>query len=258
MKKKLIKKTNPETFQFQSELEKVCHYLETGMQINAPDEIPPEIKSEFLKNMEAFENAWRNSKEEKLFDILGCPEFKNPDALSAREVTAELKKITDLMAKHNFRLDTINPVDDRTLYRFITTELMQKQINNISIPGMVYFFIYEEYYPNHVVDIKTVVTNTVYNILRKSDYHEALADAENILNYRELQLFCNAFEKFTIHHFAIGELQISEESAEARFHIKFTGNIDRAFGHVTFEGKGCAGLVYEYNTWVIKYLELPE
>lgn len=44
--------------------------------------------------------------------------------------------------------------DEREAYRFITEELLDEEIDDIQIPGMVTHFVYEEFHPNDREDAK--------------------------------------------------------------------------------------------------------
>ena len=85
--------------------------------------LPPEIESQFLDNIKAFENEFQSAKQIQLYDFLGKPNYRKLEELTDAEVSKELERIMKLMSNNQVSLDTICEVDDRELYRFITEEL---------------------------------------------------------------------------------------------------------------------------------------
>jgi hypothetical protein len=101
----------------------------------------------------AFENSYGKSKQVKIFDLLGRPDFKNADDLSDDLLDNELKKVTGLLAQNNMEVDFLASYDNRTKYCFITEELFDHEADDLKIPGMTTHFCYEEFHPNHKMDI---------------------------------------------------------------------------------------------------------
>src|SRR5207237_406185 len=60
-----------------------------GEMINISDgNVPPELENEFLKNVIAFEHAFENARQVKVFDLLNRPSFKKSTELDdARIIT---------------------------------------------------------------------------------------------------------------------------------------------------------------------------
>src|SRR5690606_22942096 len=44
--------------------------------------------------------------------------------------------------------------DDMVIYRFITEELVEHQMDDMRIPGMTLHYAYEEFHPNHDYDLR--------------------------------------------------------------------------------------------------------
>jgi len=123
------------------------------MQSNAG--LPPEIESQFLKNMMAFEDAQAHAEYTTVYESIGKPEYKPAAELNAAEITLALKKITGIMEKHQITLNICDgPYADETIYKFITGELFAQEMEKIPVSGMGYNFIYEEFYPNDKAEIE--------------------------------------------------------------------------------------------------------
>jgi hypothetical protein len=258
MKKNKQNMSDPDALRFEAELKKACLNLKTGMSLDTPEatDLPPEIEIAFLDSIERLEAAWKNSKKITVFNKLNRPDFKKSDTLTERALSEELKKVKEILNQGNIYVDTIFTVDDKTLYDFITEELMCYELDDLNIPDMMIGFTYEEFHPNHEHDIKEEVSRFVRDLLKQSDFTFSWAP-RLVVNFKELQQFVKAFEEITIHHFNIDRVQVIDEKATATFQIKFTGKIDRSSGSVIFNGPGTASLELHEEFWNIVRLEFP-
>ncbi len=258
MKKKNLNSPDPGQLKFENELKKMELSLKTGAQFRIMDEnIPPEVEKQFLKNLERIENAYQTAKQITIFEKIGKPELINHELLTDREVSEALKSLHESLIKNGISLDSICPVDDRTLYNFITNEFIKTEILDMRFPGFMACYIYEEYYPNHEYDVKKLVGDVVKQILEISPVHFDSPDLRYIENNPQLQLFVKSFEKFTRHHFNISQVELKDDKGLVHFEIKFTGHIEGNSGKVIFNCKGIAQVYYTGSYWWIKRLELP-
>ena len=118
------------------------------------DDLPPEIENDFLKHVQAFEDAWQNVKQVAVHEILGNPEYKEAALISDDEIPKELERLHALMEERNMQLDVLGDYDPRVIYTFITEELFKHETNDMQLPGWTTNFIYEEFHPNHKMDIE--------------------------------------------------------------------------------------------------------
>jgi hypothetical protein len=122
--------------------------------IGIKKDIPPELENIFLRNVLAIEEAGKNIRMTNLYDFLGKPEYKNIAVLQPDEVTIELERLKNLFTDKQVIIDVLDTYDDATIYKFITEELFQQQTYEDIVPGMVRHFVYEEFHPNHKLDIR--------------------------------------------------------------------------------------------------------
>jgi len=140
---------------------------EFGMQQHDTSALSPEVENAWLKNIYDFEAQFKNAKRIKVFDALGRPEIKKFDQLSGHAVSKALAGLTSLMEEKGIVLDCCCHYDDLVIYRFITEELFECEIDDISIKGMMQHFIYEEFYPNHKYDLERASEQFARNLLDK-------------------------------------------------------------------------------------------
>ena len=65
---------------------------------NSDIRIPPEIESQWLKNLMGFENACANAKPQKIVDVLGKPSFKNENKLDDKKLKTGFARLKKFMA----------------------------------------------------------------------------------------------------------------------------------------------------------------
>lgn len=114
--------------------------------------LPAEMMNEWLKNIVEFEKSFDNSKEIKLSEILGNPEFKDESDLDDEQLETAFHELRKLLEKNRINIDFLRERDNRFRYSFITKELFQHESS--LFPGMTTNFIYEEFHPDADLDIR--------------------------------------------------------------------------------------------------------
>jgi hypothetical protein len=118
-------------------------------------DIPPVVVNEFLKSVYEFEQKFREPRELiKIYDKIGRPEFRTAEELTEKQLSGELKRLQKQMHKHRLELDVLGEYSDRTIYKFITEEFFEHEMENLDMPGYIHHFCYEEFHPNHEMDIR--------------------------------------------------------------------------------------------------------
>ncbi len=116
-------------------------------------DIPPDIINEWLKNVIEYEKNYAHASEMKVKDILKAPSFKKEEDLDDQSFLKAWEQLCELLESHNLNVDFIRPRNDRFKYNFIVGELFEHETTFIPSPGMVTNFIYEEFHPDHELDI---------------------------------------------------------------------------------------------------------
>ena len=143
-----------ENFHIENEILKLKMQAESGAFFGGSNGLPPEIENEFLLQVQQFEDAWKDVKYVKVHDLLGKPGFIKAGDLSDSEVKAGVEKLFDLLKQYNINLEVQGEYEPRIIYRFITEELFEHETDDVQMPGMSKNFIYEEFHPNHRIDIE--------------------------------------------------------------------------------------------------------
>lgn len=191
----------------ENELKKLKLSAEFGAKFYENDDanLPPYIESQFLNYVQQYEEAAARKESKKINEALGNPVFKAKETLTDTELHAELSKILEFINLHHINLDVMHKVDDREIYRFITEELIEEELNIFGVPGMTTCFIYEEFYPNHEEDVKRYCVeflNSLFN--KKFEYMHYNIAQEMLING----------EKTTAEEFVVKAQGLMEKTGE--------------------------------------------
>ena len=143
-----------ESLRMENELLRLKIQAEVGGCSHSVTNINPELENVFLNQVLTFEHSCANTKWIKIFDLLGKPDFKRADELNDDLMDSSLQEMIVLLSETNIEIDFSGTYDSRTKYIFITEELFNHEANDLQIPGMVTHFCYEEFHPNHKLDIE--------------------------------------------------------------------------------------------------------
>jgi hypothetical protein len=211
-----------ENLRMENDLLRLKLQAELGANPQMINPVDPDIENEFLKHIFDFEHHYANSKRIKVYDLLGKPHFKPAAELSDDEIEQALVQVTDLLSTKNIVVDFGSEYSSRTKYHFITVELFDKETDDFMIPGMTCHFDYEEFHPNHRVDIENRAMEFLSQWFKQSlDEHSweldnsFVAPDRKVYSKAEMALqFKNIFSAYT--SFANEEYLINDISFELR------------------------------------------
>ncbi len=263
-----------ENLRIENEILKLKMQVESGAYFsdNSNTELPPGIENEFLRNVQQFENAWKDVKYVKVYDAIGKPDFTKADELSPPEIENELKRLFTLLNKHNINLDVLGKYEPLTIYRFITEELFEHETDDMQMPGMTKNFIYEEFHPNHTMDIEDKTKYFLGHWFEKSftEYSWELSDPfilfdGTVLSKQEvINKMNNFFDSYTL--FSECKYAIADVSFQLSDEEKGMGHAEGAVSYkaemengevVKFEGPFKLYMSNEYGSWSIFYFIFP-
>ncbi|HEY8687916.1 MAG TPA: hypothetical protein VIM07_01675 [Chitinophagaceae bacterium] len=263
-----------ENLRIENEILKLKMQAESGAYFseNSNTELPPEIENEFLRNVQQFENAWKDVKYVKVYNAIGEPDFTKADELSPPEIENELKRLFTLLNKHNINLDVLGKYEPLTIYRFITEELFEHETDDMQMPGMTKNFIYEEFHPNHTMDIEEKTKYFLGHWFEKSfnEYSWELNDPfilfdGTVLSKQEvINKMNNFFDCYTL--FSECKYAIADVSFQLSDEEKGIGHAEGAVSYkaemengevVKFEGPFKLYMSNEYGSWSIFYFIFP-
>lgn len=271
------KKNNEINQKIDNELKKEALKQKYGAAFMGGENTPPHIESEWLNYIEKYEEQFNKNEITTVWKFIGKPSYPKISEIPPESTTIELDRLLQVMAEHNVYLDISSEVEDKELYRFLTEELFQEEMDNIRIPGMSHNFIYEEYYPNAEQDIEMAFEyffNSTLNKRRTFDgkgYDMLYIDKENFKNannenidksivIKTISNFLDSFDYFKIASNKIQQLTINEDKTDAHldFKIQYNGCFKTKKEHVEFKGNGIFKLKpSDYGGWDIYHIQLP-
>lgn len=257
----------------ENEILKLKMQAESGAFFGGGENIAPEIENDFLLHVQQFEEAWKDVKYVKVYDLIGRPAFKKAEELSASEVEAELKKLLDLLDNQNIHLEVLGEYEPIIIYRFITEELFEHETDDIQLPGMTKNFIYEEFHPNHKMDIEENGRKFLKHWFGRSfdEYSWELSntfilgDGTVVSKQKVLKKMNDVFASYTSFNnckYAIADIsfQWNEQEGNGMGHaeggVKYDG-VTESGETIQMEGPFKLYLANEYGAWSIFYFVFP-
>jgi len=244
--------------------------LEHGMQMHEGGDMSPEIENKWLKSVYEFEQQHKDAKPVKVYDHIGRPAFMKCDELSAVELGNERQRIQSIMAENGVELDCICEYDDATIYRFITEELFEHEMDDIRITGMTYHFIYEEFHPNHEHDLRrhtTMFVNSIFGRQWNAEFDGMIFERSVTFSGRQysraemssiVQAFQNTHSFFHMKAIDVNQVFIDGENLKADVRATLSVSGKRKFGG-TVEYAGVCAFQYKRvnDYWSVTGFHIP-
>lgn len=254
----------------ENNLLKVKLGLEHGMKMSESGNLSADVENQWLKSVYAFEQQYKDAKSVKVYDHIGRPVFTRYDQLSAIELSGERQRLQSIMADNGVELDCICEYDDATIYRFITEELFEHEMDDIRIKGMTYHFIYEEFHPNHDYDLRRDATRFVRAIFGREwnvEYDGIMLNSRVMFSGKEydrigmasiIQTFQESHAFFRVKSVEITEVSFDTEAGKAE--VRATLNVSSRVKHgakVQYEGVCSFHFVREHDFWSVSNFHIP-
>ncbi len=266
-----------EHFRIENEILKMklkAQYGDAFQMFNGGEPIPPEVENQFLKNMINFEAHYDNVEFITVIEKIGNPIIKPFESLSPKEIKKETNSIMELLNKKEIFLEfTDGPYEEAVIYKFLTEELMQKEIEKELPEGMSCNFIYEEFHPNHKADLTKVthdfivawVTGNIEKI--EESLTKEVIDQEGNRYAKDkvvkrVQNIFEAFDSFKDDGYNVDDIEFTfneeDESGmgNAEGYVKFDAVMENG-EIIHYEGPFKLYLSYEFNYWNIFYFVVP-
>jgi hypothetical protein len=260
-----------ENLRMENELLRLKFNAEFGGDSHSTGNLDPALENEFLKQMMAFEHSYANAKRVKLFDRLGQPDFKPADELSDEEIDLAFEEVTDLLGQSNIEVDFEGAYDNRTKYTFITDELFDHEVDDFGIPGMTTHFSYEEFHPNHKLDIENRANEFLSGWFEKDldeknwcFANEFILPDRRILSKNEviskLKAIFDSYNAFTDYEYVIKDIgfELQERSGigHAEGLVKYNAILENN-EQISIKGPFKLYLSSDYGWWSIFHIVFP-
>lgn len=253
----------------ENEVIKLKLELEHGMQGMETSSLDPLVQNQWLNYIYNFEQLHKNSKKITVYESIGKPHNIKIDELSSAQITEELERIISIMNEKGIALDMETDYEDGVIYKFITEELFQYEMDDIQMEGMVHHFSYEEFHPNHDYDLRRYSREFIETVLEKKwnekyDTHslakqvwfkEKEYDNEGISAI--IKSFQDAHLSFQVENFEIELATFDLESKQATVGAKLRYAARLTKATQIHEGICKLNFIYEWGYWYISKFALP-
>ena len=252
----------------ENELTRLKIQAEFGIDFKGAEELNPAIENIWLRQILDYERNKLSNTRITVRELIGNPELKKNEAVTDTDLAAALQEVMDLLYEKRIVVESIDGVDDRELYRFITEELMSMETDTHTLPNMITYYIYEEFHPNNEADIRRSLKDFLDSICKshldrcftqlwhpQPEEEEKLNQLEKLK--RRLTLFVDAFEEIDLESFRIRELKIDEDAAEVEFDFSFSARTVEAASSYPIAGEGRLELIRQMGIWFVSKVDLP-
>ncbi|MEX2232330.1 MAG: hypothetical protein WD824_09230 [Cyclobacteriaceae bacterium] len=244
--------------------------LEHGMLMDETTELSAGLENQWLKSVYTFEQQFKKAKPVKLYDYIGRPTFVRWDTLTPDQTTKELQRIELLMENNGVQLDCLCKYDDAIIYKFITEELFQHEMDDMRIAGMTCHFTYEEFYPNHAYDLREQTSRFVkaiftrpwdeefdgINLARKVSFSGKDHDRRSISSI--MRTFQEAHNSFIVERLEINEVVIDTTNTKANVNARLSVSGKMRHGDTTrYEGICSFRFIKPDDYWCIEDFCIP-
>jgi hypothetical protein len=238
------------------------------------EEIPPEIENQFLKNVLAFEEAHVHTEYTTVYKRIGMPAYKPVAALTKGEMKTAAAALLSLLQENNINLDFCDgPYDEETVYRFITEEFFDHEVEKEAAKGMSSCFIYEEFHPNHKDDIEKRTHEFLQHFFTASFNEHSIELGDEIITadgqqltkeqlLKKMQLYFDAYESLANDAWTTPHIQFELKEEEGRGMgfaeggCKYDAVLDNK-ETLHFEGPYKIYMGMQYGIWQVFYFVLP-
>lgn len=132
-----------------------------GMEFEYADaELSPELENEWLDSVLEFERQFEQAKSITVRKRIGDPPIRPLSDLPLYAVSEAVMTLLELLAAHGIVVDFLGDVDELEMYRYLTEELLDEEMDDIRIEGMMTHFTYST--PEY--DVQMWVDNFVLDV----------------------------------------------------------------------------------------------
>jgi hypothetical protein len=206
-----------------------------GAHFGGDSKLSPQLESQWLNYIEEFESQFEHAQRIIVRDFVGNPIFKPLGEIPPDQLEIELNSVLEFLSLHEISADSVAEVSDQEFYRFITTELMNQEIDDIHIDGMMHCFTYEDFHPNDDYDARMFAEHFLWDLFeRHFDYalqnfsaDELYSSAGQSMNREEmarsLRRFYDSYVVFTEFKHDILECRVDGDYADLLLQSRWSG-----------------------------------
>ncbi len=116
---------------------------EYGLEFDYTDSrLAPEVENEWLDHVLEFERQFEHAERITVRERIGDPPIRPLNELPLYALEEAVQTLLELLAVHGVAVDFLGDVDELEAYRYLTEELLDEEMDDIRIEGMMTHFTY--------------------------------------------------------------------------------------------------------------------
>jgi len=195
-----------------------------------------DMETEFLQSVLSYKKNLEENRKIKIVDKLGNPRhFRPVDKITNKNIDKAWIQLYDYMYERGIYFYVRNPnIRSRELYRFVTEELFELEVENTDKTGTMDCFIYDEFYPDYKYENqKVAVDECIMHFFEKKDLFDFyFSDSIKFNRYKDVskkELF-KMITFFRTTYDAVKNLQVIVKNCNLKgYTCKVTGSYKANF-----------------------------
>lgn len=215
--------------------------------------MPPEIESEFLDAILEFERFKKNAKFQKVSELTGIKTMRNEDEMSSDELIIELDSVKKKLKEFGVEVSSIKDIDDRSMYKLVREKILDVDVPDINIKGMIHNFFYEDFYRDEEIEVMKITE--FFLVFFGLDKDELPMHTKNAM--RKLSEYKNFFKEITISDSDVKMKDIKKTVAYVYIDVKMEAQEIDDDTKSYYQGELKLKLKKSSNNWKVEDFWLP-
>lgn len=256
--------TPSEKLNAENEIEKAKMEMD-GATFFTADDAPPELISQFLKNIKSF-NAGLDQPQVTVREHLGNPKLPTDLPNDSDEFPVLLESIEKLCAEHGLNIIKPTHLKDYAIYRFIIEDILPHKIQP-PVPGMTFVLDYDEFHedsPHHMERVTQGVVESIIDLRFPFDedflsencrtQKDSISKAEAI---NSITKFRDKYNEIIPVGFSLMEKEFTRSAMYQMFGIEWEGILKSNGEKETHHGMGICQLNLKDRKWLVEGVTFP-
>lgn len=211
--------------------------------------VPPETEARWLDCVEHIETQFEQAGTVTIRALIGDPTFHPPDSIPPSTLESEINTILALLYRHQIRVDFLADVSDEDAYRFLTTELMDQEVQDVHMEGLYTCFVYEHFHPNDRYDAVEAVKDFLWHLFSRKiefiglHFHDrGMRDAAGVAvssaqMESTVRSWVTSIALFTTHIIKVTACVVTGDDAVVRVDVRWSGLAAQTFSERSAAGE---------------------
>ncbi len=225
--------------------------------------LPPEIVGAWLARIEEFEQRCSNAPFVTVRRFIGDPPVRPLTSLQADEIEMELEHLTELLHSNNITVHFGRSVSSAEAYRFLTEEVLSRDIEDIRMDGLTLTFLYPECQPDTEDEARMSADDFLHAFFARDRgilfclLPPSTPASERTPFREQLERCLESILLFLDFSVKIRSCSVQRSSAIIHTAVTWSGLATGSLQTITGEGTAVLRLTSEGGLWYVADAEIP-